>query len=69
MAMRRLGTSPRERGSLDNGTCPDVFELDDGSFAVIGEHVTELDGYEIPPGHTAVILTRQTLLDAKKDIG
>jgi hypothetical protein len=26
---RRIGSTPQERGSLDNGTCPDIFELAD----------------------------------------
>ncbi|MFI8933595.1 hypothetical protein ACIG3E_38750 [Streptomyces sp. NPDC053474] len=33
---RRIGASPRQRGSLDGNTCPDIVELTDGSFAVIG---------------------------------
>jgi len=34
--VRRIGASPRERGSLSGRTCPDIFELSDGKFAVIG---------------------------------
>lgn len=42
---RRLGKSPADRGSLNNGTCPDVFRLDDGSIAIIGaDRTTQLKG-------------------------
>ena len=34
---------------MTNGTCPDIFELSDGRFAIIGTDVTEqLDG-NLPP--------------------
>jgi hypothetical protein len=72
--VRRLGSTPRERGSLNNGTCPDIFELTDGRFAVIGTDLTEdLEG-KLPPeaGCAAyeriVVITRETLLGAKDDI-
>lgn len=43
--VRRLGIPPKERDSATNGTCPDFFELSDGSFAVIGTDMTaELRG-------------------------
>jgi len=72
--VRRIGASPRERGSLSGETCPDIFELSDGNFAVIGTEATAaLDG-QLP--HDAaradheriVIISRETLLRAKKDI-
>ncbi|MFD7685403.1 hypothetical protein [Streptomyces sp. NPDC059781] len=72
--VRRLGSSPRERGSLNGETCPDVFELSDGNFAVIGTEATaELDG-ELPPDagradyERIVVVSRETLLRAKADI-
>ncbi len=72
--MRRLGSSPRERGSLNGETCPDVFELSDGNFAVIGTEATaELDG-ELPADagradyERIVVVSRETLLRAKADI-
>jgi hypothetical protein len=38
---RRLGTAPNRRDSCTNATsCPDVFELASGDFAVIGEDVS-----------------------------
>jgi hypothetical protein len=71
---RRLGSTPRERGSLDNGTCPDIFELSDGRFAVIGMDATaELDRLLPADAGRAsyeriVVISRETLLHAKRDI-
>lgn len=72
--MRRIGVSPRERGSLSGETCPDIFELSDGNFAVIGTEATAaLDG-ELPPDASRadheriVVISRETLIRAKADI-
>ncbi|MGW0915515.1 hypothetical protein ACWD1Z_27765 [Streptomyces sp. NPDC002784] len=72
--VRRIGASPRERGSGTGQSCPDIFELDDGDFAVIGREATaELDPALPPDAARAeyeriVVITRATLLRAKKDI-
>ncbi|MDL2080056.1 hypothetical protein QNN03_26800 [Streptomyces sp. GXMU-J15] len=71
---RRLGDPPRLRGCGTGETCPDVFELSNGDFAVIGTEATEeLDG--LLPADAAradyeriVIISRETLIRAKKDI-
>lgn len=34
--VRRLGTSPAQRGCGQNNSCPDVLRLDDGDYLVIG---------------------------------
>lgn len=72
--VRRIGASPRERGSLSGQTCPDIFELSDGNFAVIGTEATaSLDG-ELPPDaaradyERIVVISRETLVKAKRDI-
>ncbi len=71
---RRLGVSPRERGSATNCSCPDIFELADGRFAVIGTDLTEnLDGALPADASRAdyeriVVITRETLVRAKPDI-
>lgn len=72
--VRRVGASPRERGSTTGQTCPDIFELSNGDFAVIGREATE----ELDPGlpsdaaradyERIVVITRETLLRAKQDI-
>jgi hypothetical protein len=72
--VRRIGASPRERGSMSGDTCPDIFELSDGNFAVIGTEATvELEN--LLPADAAradyeriVIVSRETLVRAKADI-
>ncbi|MER5468439.1 hypothetical protein ABZX90_00485 [Streptomyces sp. NPDC002935] len=72
--VRRVGATPRERGSATGQSCPDIFELSDGSFAVIGREATQELDPELPPDASRadyeriVIITRETLLRAKKDI-
>ncbi|CCK26993.1 hypothetical protein BN159_2614 [Streptomyces davaonensis JCM 4913] len=72
--VRRVGASPRERGSGSGQSCPDIFELDDGDFAVIGREATaELDPMLPLDAARAdyeriVVITRETLLMAKRDI-
>jgi hypothetical protein len=72
--LRRIGASPRERGSASNCSCPDIFELSDGRFAVIGTDLTdELDGVLPSDASRAdyeriVVITRDTLARAKADI-
>lgn len=72
--MRRIGVPPRDRGSVNGQTCPDIFELQDGSFAVIGtDRTAQLDA-ELPADaaradhERIVVIDRETLLRAKADI-
>ncbi|MER7641494.1 MULTISPECIES: hypothetical protein [unclassified Streptomyces] len=69
--VRRIGLPPRSRDSHSGSTCPDVFELTDGRFAVIGAEKTaevrearpdmrELNRHEI-----VVVVDRRTLACAK----
>jgi hypothetical protein len=72
--VRRIGASPRERGSVSGQTCPDIFELQDGRFAVIGTDRTEQLDAELPSDaaradyERIVVITRETLIRAKADI-
>lgn len=72
--VRRVGATPRERGSATGQSCPDIFELSDGDFAVIGREATQELDPELPSDaaradyERIVIITRETLLRAKKDI-
>jgi hypothetical protein len=72
--VRRLGVAPRERGSSTDITCPDILELDDGQFLVIGTDVTDeirdrlTADSAIADYERAVLITRQTLVRAKDDI-
>lgn len=55
-------------------TCPDIFELSDGNFAVIGTEATAVLDAELPPDavradyERIVVVTRETLVRAKADI-
>jgi hypothetical protein len=72
--VRRIGASPRARGSLTGQTCPDIFELQSGDFAVIGTDRTAALDAELPPDaaradyERIVVITRETLVRAKADI-
>jgi hypothetical protein len=72
--VRRIGVSPRERGSSTDVSCPDILELDDGQFLVIGTDVTETARDRLPADaaiadyERAVLITRATLVRAKDDI-
>ncbi|MGW9029324.1 hypothetical protein ACWGQ5_35410 [Streptomyces sp. NPDC055722] len=79
--MRRIGSTPAERGSLPtNNSCPDVIELEDGGdFLVIGyrarREVRDLDEKLAAVGaginrdrETAVILPRDCMAHAAKQL-
>ncbi|WP_030680363.1 hypothetical protein [Streptomyces sp. NRRL B-1347] len=72
--LRRIGASPRERGSATGQTCPDIFELSNGDFAVIGTEMTaDLTGALPADAARAdyegiVVISRETLIRAKADI-
>ncbi len=72
--MRRVGASPRLRGCFNGQACPDIFELQNGDFAVIGTDRTEELDPELPPDaaradyERIVVISRETLVRAKDDI-
>ncbi|MDQ1035730.1 hypothetical protein QFZ75_002146 [Streptomyces sp. V3I8] len=72
--IRRLGASPRDRGSAGGANCPDIFELSDGRFAIIGTDLTDSLDEDLPRDASRadyeriVVITRETLLRAKADI-
>lgn len=76
MKLLRLGTAPRDRDAAcvacDN--CPDLFELPDGSFAVIGRDATDELRSHLPPdagcggSERIVVIPRQVLVAARRDI-
>jgi len=71
--VRRLGRSPVER-CASNVACPDLFELSDGRFAVIGIDMTdELAPLRpadagVGPDERIIVVSRQVLIDAKSGI-
>ncbi|WP_405617775.1 hypothetical protein [Streptomyces sp. NBC_00076] len=72
--VRRIGDPPRLRGSQTSETCPDLFELSDGNFAVIGTEATAALDPHLPADaaradyERIVVITRETLIRAKRDI-
>lgn len=38
--VRRIGSSPAQRGSLSGSNCPDILQLDTGDYLVIGRRTT-----------------------------
>ncbi|MGY0489934.1 hypothetical protein [Streptomyces sp. WG-D5] len=72
--VRRIGVSPAERGSVGGQACPDIFELADGSFAIIGTDRTDQLDDRLPTDaaradhERIVVITRETLLRARTDI-
>jgi hypothetical protein len=74
-AVRRLGRTPIELGTTTGVSgSPDIIELDDGAFAVIGVDVTDqiagLNGLgaRCAPDERVVRIPRVTLTSAKRDI-
>ena len=75
MFKRRLGIDPHAGGQKTPGLygCPDILELDNGDFAVIGADITDLTG-KLPPSASCgtdervVMIPRKTLVLAKPDI-
>jgi hypothetical protein len=76
MFARRLGPDPHANGAQSVGcrNCPDIWELDNGDFAVIGIDITAVATAKLPPTASCgpderiVRLPRNLLLNAKRDI-
>ncbi|MEU9168510.1 hypothetical protein AB0D34_12050 [Streptomyces sp. NPDC048420] len=68
---RRIGLPPQARGSTCGAHCPDIFELHDGRFAVIGTERTAEIRRDYPrlralaPSEIVVVVDRDTLTCAK----
>ncbi|MGW0534467.1 hypothetical protein [Streptomyces sp. NPDC003032] len=46
----RIGVAPKQRGSFTGQTCPDIFDLADGDFAVVGTDMTDALSGTLPSG-------------------
>ena len=75
MFLKRLGPDPHANGAQSAGCsgCPDIFELENGDFAIIGADITAAAGQLPPsagcgPDERIVRIPRKTLLLAKRDI-
>jgi len=73
---RRLGPDPHANGAKTSSAagCPDILELADGDFLVIGVDITDeaegrlAFGASRSPEERIVKIPRRTLLLAKRDI-
>lgn len=72
---RRLGAPPDKLGtSKGDGGCPDIWELDNGDIAVIGQDLTTAYRSRLPAdahvgeAERLVVIPRVTLLAAKADV-
>jgi hypothetical protein len=76
MFLRRLGPGPHADGAprCAARSCPDIFELTSGDFAIIGKDITATAASRLPesagcgPDERIVLLPRKTLVLAKSDI-
>jgi hypothetical protein len=73
---RRIGSDPHENGAQTIGCrgCPDVWELANGDFAVIGIDITDKAAHKLPPtagcgpDERIVLIPRNLLVKAKSAI-
>jgi hypothetical protein len=76
MFLRRIGQDPRGNGAECSGCdgCPDIWELENGDFAIIGIDITALVIEKLPPtagcapNERIIRLPRNLLVNAKRDI-
>ena len=76
MSLRRLGPDPHLGGTKTAALhgCPDIFELENGDFAIVGQDVTSTVKAQLPPGATCgpderiIAIPRKTLILARPDI-
>ena len=76
MFKRRIGPDPHANGAktVALANCPDIFELEDGDFAIIGINITPVAKSKLPPTASCgpdeqiVRIPRGLLVGAKSDI-
>ena len=76
MFIRRLGPDPHANGAITSSLrgCPDILEMENGDFAVIGVDITEQAAAKMAFGANCgsderiVLIPRKTLVLAKRDI-
>lgn len=74
--IKRIGPDPHVNGAQSAACrgCPDIWQLDNGDFAVIGIDITEAAVPKLPPtagcgpDERIVRLPRNLLVNAKHDI-
>jgi hypothetical protein len=76
MFAKRIGPDPHASGakSVACDGCPDIWELENGDFAIIGIDITAAAKSKLPPtagcgtDERIVLLPRNLLVNAKQDI-
>jgi hypothetical protein len=76
MFIRRIGPDPHSGGvrTIALRGCPDIWELANGDYAVIGIDITDAAIAQLPPtagcgpDERIVRIPRNLLVDAKRDI-
>jgi hypothetical protein len=76
MFLRRIGSDPHANGAKSSGGegCPDIWELENGDFAIIGIDITAAAIAKLPPtagcgpDERIVRLPRNLLVNAKRDV-
>jgi hypothetical protein len=76
MFLRRIGPDPQTNGLQCSGcrSCPDIWELDNGDFAIIGADITAAAVANLPPSagcssdERIIRLPRKLLVNAKQHI-
>jgi hypothetical protein len=76
MFLRRIGQDPHANGAKSSGCdgCPDIWELDNGDFAIIGTDITDAAITKLPPtagcgpDERIVRLPRSLVVNAKRNI-
>lgn len=74
MFLRKLGPQGPHPECVVLSDCPDILELEDGDFAIIGQPITAEAVPHLPPGvgcgsqEVIVRIPRKVLVDAKRDI-
>jgi hypothetical protein len=76
MFKKRIGPDPHEGGggTSSGDGCPDIWELENGDFVVIGVRMTKELKSSLPPTASCgldeeiVVIPRKTLILAQKDI-
>ena len=74
--VRRIGPHPHAdgKGSVSKKGCPDIFELSNGDFAVIGRLHTDDLRASLPPDASCgsdeaiVVVDRHIMVGARRDI-
>jgi hypothetical protein len=74
MFIRRLGSTAVTSNCQGGYACPDILELENGDFAVIGADITAEAAGKLPPGsgcsstERIVQIPRRILVNARADI-